>query len=138
MTRYFTKRRIVVKKAGEIVERYGSLTAFCKAYGFEQTSSVSKRLTRLVDGWMPDGKIARYFADRDKDGRPLMLAKVRKKEKMSEREEWRQDLLDTEAKIQEAYDLCDAGEITFEERHKRLGWLQNHAIVLRKRLGIRD
>ena len=138
MTRYFTKRRIVVKKDGEIVERYGSLTAFCKAYGFEQTSSVSKRLTRLVDGWMPDGKIARYFADRDKDGRPLMLAKVRKKEKMSEREEWRQDLLDTEAKIQEAYDLCDAGEITFEERHQRLGWLQNHAIVLRKRLGIRD
>ena len=138
MTRYFTKRRIVVKKDGEIVERYGSLTAFCKAYGFEQTSSVSKRLTRLVDGWMPDGKIARYFADRDKDGRPLMLAKVRKKEKMSEREEWRQDLLDTEAKIQEAYDLCDAGEITFEERHQRLGWLQNHAAVLRKRLGIRD
>jgi hypothetical protein len=47
-------------------------------------------------------------------------------------------LEDTEAKIQEAYDLCDAGEITFEERHQRLGWLQNHAAVLRHRLGIRD
>ena len=139
MTKYFSKRRIVVKnEAGDIVERYGSLTAFCKAYGFEQTSSVSKRLTRLVDGWMPDGKIARYFADREKDGRPLMLAKVRKKEKMSEREQWRQDYEDTLFKIQEAYDLCDAGEITFEERHQRLGWLQNHAAVLRCRLGLKD
>ena len=140
MSTYFTKRRIVVKNAaGEIVERYGSLKEFHAAYPTTGTyNSVAKKVCNLVDGWMPDGKIVRYFKDRDKDGRPFQLSKVRDNEKMSEREQWRQDLLDTEAKIQEAYDLCDAGEITFEERHQRLGWLQNHAAVLRRRLGIRD
>lgn len=139
MTKYFTKRRIVVKKAGEIVERYGSLKEFHAAYPTTGTyNSVAKKVCNLVDGWMPDGKIVRYFKDRDKDGRAFQLSKVRDNEKMSEREEWRADLEDTEAQIQEAYDLCDAGEITFEERHQRLGWLQNHAAVLRHRLGIRD
>lgn len=139
MTRYFSKRRIVVKKDGVIVERYGSLKDFCAAYPTTGTyNSVAKKVCGLVDGWMPDGKIVRYFKDRDKDGREWHLAKVRKNYKMSEREEWRKDLEDTEAQIQEAYDLCDAGEITFEERHRRLGWLQNHAAVLRRRLGIKE
>ena len=139
MTRYFSKRRIVVKKDGEIVERYGSLKEFHAAYPTTGTyNSVAKKVYGLVDGWMPDGKIVRYFKDRDKDGKPFQLSKVRKIEKMSEMEQWRKDLEDTEAKIQEAYDLCDAGEITFEERHRRLGWLQNHAVVLRRRLGIKD
>ena len=140
MATYFTKRRIVVKnEAGEIVERYGSLKEFHAAYPMTGTyNSVAKKVCNLVDGWMPDGKIVRYFKDRDKDGKPFQLSKVRDSEKMSEREQWRQDLLDTEAKIQEAYDLCDAGEISFEERHQRLGWLQNHAAVLRRRLGIKD
>ena len=139
MTRYFSKRRIVVKKDGEIVERYGSLKEFHAAYPTTGTyNSVAKKVYGLVDGWMPDGKIVRYFKDRDKDGKPFQLSKVRKIEKMSEMEQWRKDLEDTEAKIQEAYDLCDAGEITFEERHQRLGWLQNHAVVLRRRLGIKD
>ena len=140
MATYFTKRRIVVKNAaGEIVERYGSLKEFHAAYPTTGTyNSVAKKVCNLVDGWMPDGKIVRYFKDRDKDGKPFQLSKVRDSEKMSEREQWRQDLLDTEAKIQEAYDLCDAGEISFEERHQRLGWLQNHAAVLRRRLGIKD
>lgn len=139
MTRYFTKRQIVVKKDGEIVERYGSLKEFHAAYPMTGTyNSVAKKVCNLVDGWMPDGKIVRYFKDRDKDGRAFQLSKVRDNEKMSEREQWRQDLLDTEAKIQEAYDLCDAGEITFEERHQRLGWLQNHVAVLKKRFGIKD
>ena len=139
MTKYFSKRRIVVKKDGEIVERYGSLKEFHAAYPTTGTyNSVAKKVYGLVDGWMPDGKIVRYFKDRDKDGKPFQLSKVRKIEKMSEMEQWRKDLEDTEAKIQEAYDLCDAGEITFEERHRRLGWLQNHAVVLRRRLGIKD
>ena len=139
MTRYFTKRRIVVKKDGEIVERYGSLKEFHAAYPTTGTyNSVAKKVCGLVDGWMPEGKIVRYFKDRDKDGRAFQLSKVRDNEKMSEREEWRADLEDTEAQIQEAYDLCDAGEITFEERHQRLGWLQNHVAVLKKRLGIKD
>ncbi len=140
MTRYFSKRRIVVKnKAGEIIERYGSLKEFYAAYPTTGTyNNVAKKVCGLVDGWMPDGKIVRYFKDRDEDGRAFQLSKVRKIEKMSEREEWKKDLEDTEAKIQEAYDLCDAGEITFEERHQRLGWLQNHAVVLRRKLGIKD
>lgn len=139
MTKYFSKRRIVVKKDGEIVERYGSLKEFHSAYPMTGTyNSVAKKVCNLVDGWMPDGKIVRYFKDRDKDGRAFQLSKVRGNEKMSEREEWRADLEDTEAKIQEAYDLCDAGVITFEERHQRLGWLQNHAAVLRRKLGIKD
>lgn len=138
MTRHFSKRRIIVKKDGEIVERYGSLKEFHAAYPTTGTyNSVAKKVCNLVDGWMPDGKIVRYFKDRDKDGKPFQLSKVRDNKRMSEREQWRQDLLETEAKIQEAYDLCDAGEITFEERHQRLGWLQNHAAVLRRRLGIR-
>ena len=139
MTIYFTKRRIVVKKDGVIVERYGSLKEFHAAYPMTGTyNSVAKKVCGLVDGWMPDGKIVRYFKDRDKDGKQFQLSKVRDNERMSEREQWRKDLEDTEAKIQEAYDLCDAGEITFEERHKRLGWLQNHADVLRHRLGIKE
>lgn len=140
MTRYFSKRRIVVKnEAGEIVERYGSLKEFHAAYPTTGTyNSVAKKVCNLVDGWMPDGKIVRYFKDRDKDGRAFQLSKVRDNEKMSEREQWRKDMEDTEAKIQEAYDLCDAGEITIEERHQRLGWLQNHAAVLRHRLGIKE
>ena len=140
MTRYFSKRRIIVKnEAGEIVERYGSLKDFHAAYPMTGAyNSVAKKVCGLVDGWMPDGKIVRYFKDRDKDGKPYQLSKVRDNEKMSEREQWRKDLEETEAKIQEAYDLCDAGKITFEERHRRLGWLQNHAAVLRHRLGIRD
>ena len=139
MTRYFTKRRIVVKKDGEIVERYGSLKDFHAAYPMTGTyNSVAKKVCGLVDGWMPDGKIVRYFKDRDKDGREWCSSKVRENDKMSEREEWKEDLERTEAQIQEAYDLCDTGEITFEERHQRLGWLQNHAAVLRRRLGIKD
>lgn len=139
MTRYFSKKRIVVKKDGEIVERYGSLKEFYAAYPTTGTyNSVSKKVCGLVDGWMPDGKIVRYFKDRDKDGKTFQLSKVRKNEKMSEMEQLCKDLEDTEDQIQEAYDLCDAGEITFEERHQRLGWLQNHAAVLRHRLGIKD
>ena len=139
MTRYFSKRRIVVKKDGEIIERYGSLKDFCAAYPTIGTyNSVAKKVCGLVDGWMPDGKIVRYFKDRDKDGREWHSSKVRDNNKMSEREEWKEDLEWTEAQIQEAYDLCDRGEISFEERHERLGWLQNHAAVLRRRLGIKD
>lgn len=140
MTRYFSKRRIIVKnEAGEIVERYGSLKEFIAAYPMTGTyNSVAKKVCGLVDGWMPDGKIVRYFKDREKDGKRYQSSKARCVEKMSEMEKLRKDLEDTESKIQEAYDLCDAGEITFEERHQRLGWLQNHAVVLRRKLGIKD
>lgn len=68
----------------------------------------------------------------------MVVSKIREKdEEIDEKKQWQQDLDETEAKIQEAYDLCDAGEITYEERHQRLGWLQNHAAVLRKRLKVK-
>ena len=134
----FTKKRVVVLKDGVIVERYPNLKAFVKAYPLATYNCISGRICDCKDGWMPDGKVARYYADRDKAGTMLRMQMIREREKpVSEREQWRQDLDETEAKIQEAYDLCDAGEISYEERHHRLGWLQNHAAVLRKRLGTR-
>lgn len=135
----FTKKRVVVMKYGVIVERYPNLTAFVNAYPLATYNCISVRLCDCKDGWLPDGKVARYYADRDKAGTPLRTNMIREREnKVSERDRWQQDLDETEAKIQEAYDLCDAGEITFEERHQRLGWLQNHAAVLRRKLGIKD
>lgn len=135
----FKKKRVVVMKYGVIVERYPNLTAFVKAYPLATYNCISVRVCDCKDGWMPDGKVARYYADRYKAGTLLRTNMIRKQEKnVSEREQWRKDLEETEAKIQEAYDLCDAGEITFEERHQRLGWLQNHAVVLRRKLGIKD
>ena len=137
MTKYFTNKRVVVKKDGIIVERYGSLQAFYEAYPVGNYASVSKRVAQCVDGWLPDGKVARYFRDRDKDGREIMLSKVRDNNRMTEREEWRKDLEETEAKIDEAYEACRRGDITFEERCQRVGWLQNHAAFLRRRLGLK-
>ena len=135
----FTKKRVVVMKDGVIVERYPNLKAFVKAYPLATYNCISSRVCDCKDGWLPDGKVARYYADRDMAGTQLRMQMIREREKtVSEREQWRQDLDETEAKIQEAYDLCDAGEITFEERHQRIGWLQNHAAVLRQRLNIKS
>ena len=135
----FTKKRVVVLKDGVIVERYPNLKAFVKAYPLATYNCTSVRVRDCKDGWLPDGKVVRYYEDRDKAGTLLRMQMIREQEnKVSKREQCRKDLEDTETKIQEAYDLCDAGEITFEERHQRLGWLQNHAAVLRHRLGIRD
>ena len=135
----FTKKRVVVMKDGVIVERYPNLKAFVKAYPLATYNCISGRVCDCKDGWLPDGKVARYYKDRDKAGTPLRMQMIREKgNTVSEREQWRQDLAETEAKIQEAYDLCERGEITFEERHHRLGWLQNHAKVLRQRLNIKS
>ena len=135
----FTKKRVVVLKDGVIVERYPNLKSFVKAYPLATYNCISGRVCDCKDGWMPDGKVARYYKDRDKAGTLLRMQMIREKEKtVSEREQWQQDLAETETKIQEAYDLCERGEITFEERHHRLGWLQNHAKVLRQRLNIKS
>ena len=135
----FTKKRVIVLKDGIIVERYPNLKKFVEAYPLATYNCISVRVCDCKDGWMPDGKVARYYADSEKAGTPLRTQMIRDKVNTgSEREQWRKDLEDTEAKIQEAYDLCDAGEITFEERHQLLGWLQNHAVVLRRKLGIKE
>ena len=135
----FTKKRVVVMKDGVIVERYPNLKAFVKAYPLATYNCISGRVCDCKDGWMPDGKVARYYKDRDKAGTPLRMQMIREREKtVSEREQWRQDLAETEAKIEAAYDACDRGEITYQERADRLGWLQNHAAVLRQRLNIKS
>lgn len=135
----FTKKRVVVMKDGVIVERYPNLKSFVNAYPLATYNCISGRVCDCKDGWLPDGKMARYYADRDKAGTPLRMQMIREKEQtVSEREQWRQDLDDTEAKIQDAYDACERGEITYQERHQRLGWLQNHVYFLKRRLGIKD
>ena len=135
----FTKKRVVVMKDGVIVERYPNLKSFVNAYPLATYNCIADRIKLRKDGWLPDGKIARYYADRHKAGTPLHKAMIRepKEKAFDERKMMKKDLADTEAKIQEAYDLCDAGEITYAERTERLGWLQNHAKVLRQRLNIK-
>ena len=132
----FAKKRVVVMQGGKVVEIYDSMREFREAYPVTVESVISRRLTNHVDGWLEDGKIARYEGDEDAEGRPIQLQKGRPMQ-VSDRKRWTEDLADTEAKIKEAYELCDRGEITYEERAQRLGWLQNHAAVLRQRLGIR-
>jgi hypothetical protein len=134
----FTKKRVVVMKYGVIVERYPNLNAFVRAYPLASYNCISQRVRNCLDGWMPDGKTARYYCDADKPGRPLVMSKIRDRdEEIDEKKQWKKDLAETETKIKAAYDACDRGEITFEERHAQIGWLQNHAAVLRQRLGIR-
>lgn len=134
MEKYFTEKRIVVMVDGCIVEQYRKLKDFCAAYPLASYNCISQRVKNRLDGWMPDGKTVRYFADRTKVGRPLVVSKIREKD---ERKQWKKDLAETEAMIEEAYDACERGEITYQERADRLGWLQNHAAVLRQRIGTR-
>lgn len=136
----FTKKRVVVMKDGVIVERYQNLKAFVNAYPLATYNCISGRICDCKDGWLPDGKVARYYADRDKNGTPLRMQMIREPKDYTpdERKMMKNDLAETEVKIQEAYDLCDAGEITYAERTERLGWLQNHAKVLRQRLNIKS
>ena len=122
-----------------IVEQYRNLKDFCVAYPLASYNCISQRVRNCLDGWMPDGKTARYYCDTDKPGRPLVVSKIRDRdEETDEKKQWKKDLDDTEAKIEAAYDACERGEITFEERHAQIGWLQNHAAVLRQRLKIRN
>lgn len=69
----------------------------------------------------------------------MVVSKIREKdEEINERKQWKKDLAETEAKIEAAYDACERGEITYQERADRLGWLQNHAAVLRQRLNVKS
>ena len=136
----FKKHLVVVLKDGEIVEQYNSVKDFYAVYEINTYSCIADRIKLRKDGWMPDGKIARCYADRHKAGTPLHKAMIRepKEKAFDERKMMKKDLAETEAKIQEVYAACDAGEITYAERTERLGWLQNHAKVLRQRLNIKS
>ena len=124
-------------QGGKVVEIYDSMREFREAYTVTVECVISRRLTNHVDGWLEDGKIARYEGDEDAEGRQIQPKKGRPMQ-VSDRKRWKKDLADTEAKIKEAYELCDRGEITYQERAERLGWLQNHAKVLRQRLNIKS
>lgn len=126
-------------KDGVIVEQYPNLKAFVNAYPLAKYNCISGRVCDCKDGWLPDGKVARYYADRDKAGTMLRMQMIRepKEKAFDERKMMKKDLEETEAKIQEVYDACDRGEITYAERTERLGWLQNHAKVLRQRMKIK-
>ena len=136
----FKKHLVVVLKDGEIVEQYNSVKDFYKVYPIKTYNCIAERIRLCRDGWLPDGKVARYYADHHKAGTPLreMMIREPKEKAFDERKMMKKDLADTEAKIQEAYDACDLGEITYAERTERLGWLQNHAKVLRQRLNIKS
>jgi hypothetical protein len=139
METYFTKKQVVVIVDGVIVEQYRNLKDFCVDYPLASYNCISQRVRNCLDGWMPDGKTARYYCDADKPGRPLVMSKIRDRdEETDEKKQWKKDLDETETKIKAAYDACDRGEITFEERHAQIEWLQNHAAVLRQRLKIRN
>jgi hypothetical protein len=133
----FAKKRVVVMQGGKVVEIYDSMREFREAYPVTVECVISRRLTNHVDGWLEDGKIARYEGDEDAEGRQIQPQKGRPMQ-VSDRKRWTDDLAETEAKIKEAYELCDRGEITYEERAQRLGWLQNHVYFLKRRLGIKD
>ena len=133
----FAKKRVVVMQGGKVVEIYDSMREFREAYPVTVECVISRRLTNHVDGWLEDGKIARYEGDEDAEGRQIQPQKGRPMQ-VSDRKRWTEDLAETEAKIKEAYELCDRGEITYEERAQRLGWLQNHVYFLKRRLGIKD
>ena len=136
----FNKHIVVVLKDGEIVEQYDSVKDFYAVYQIKTYSCIADRIRLRKDDWLPDGKIARYYPDRHKAGTPLRMQMIRepKEKAFDERKMMKKDLEETEAKIQEVYDACDRGEITYAERTERLGWLQNHAAVLRQRLNIKS
>ena len=122
-------------KDGKIVERYKSLKAFHEKYPYWSLATLSKRIGQCLDGWMDDGRKVRFFADRHEEGRPLMVSKIRDQSyREGEKAKLRRQLDETEAAIDRLYERCDAGEITIEERNAELGWLQNHAGVLRNRI----
>lgn len=133
------RREVVVLKDGKVQETFPSLQAFAFRYGKAlNMATVSKRVKKHVDGWMPDGMVARYAGDEDEAGRMLQTSKSRKQEPLTDRAKWQQELDETEKKIQAAYDDFDAGLITIVQRHERLGWLTHHAEVLRNRIKTRS
>lgn len=135
MTSICKKRKVVVLKDGRVVRRYASLQDF---YAGEQLdcniATASKRISGCVDGWLLDGCVARYKGDEKKAGRMLRTEKVREQKGGSERMEMRRELAETEAKIEAIYKAYDDGELTMQERHEKLGWLEHHRLVLRQRL----
>lgn len=135
MENKFSKREVFVLLDGKIIERYDTLTDFWRRYPVAAISSLSKRIKMAADGWLPDGKKARYADNIDAAGYILDVNKIHPRTTARTiRDEISDDIEQSERKIDELYAMYDAGEITIEERQREVGWLQNHLNVLRNRL----
>ena len=135
MNKIFNSRAVYILKHGKVVETFPTLTAFWRRYPVSNISTLSKRIRSCADGWLPDGKVARFEESIKDPGRPLATEKAHPHTAARTiRDEINDDLQLTEAKIDELYAMCEAGKITIEERQREVGWLQNHVAVLQNRL----
>lgn len=131
----YNTRKVYVLQNGVIVETFNTLTSFHANYPVAAVSTISKRIKSCVDGWLPDGKKARFRESIDDEGRPLDFTKVHLRPNTpTKKTVVNDDVLETERKIDELYAAYERGEITIEERQTRVGWLQNHVAVLKNRL----
>lgn len=131
----FRCRPCVVLKDGVVVERYDSMNELWRAYPIGNVATLSKRLRRHKDGWLPDGKVARVEGEEDVEGTPINESMIRSQEShRSEAAALMDEIKECEARIQAAYEDCEAGRITYEERHRRTAWDKNHVEVLEARL----
>lgn len=129
------KHRGVVLLLGEtVIKRYESLQAFHAENCQCNISTTSKRISKCVDGWLPDGMIARYEGDEYKEGRPLQTEKARQSDGDGVKAAMRRDLAESEAKIEAIYEAWRRGEIDVYQRNEQVCWLENHVRALRNRI----
>lgn len=134
---YFSARPVVLLLDGKVVERYPSLKDFHEANCTCNLSTTCKRLSRCADGWLPDGLVARYEGDEDKEGVMLVSVKARQRGRKTDphsKASMADELAESEAKIERLYDEWRRGEITVYERNEQVAWLENHVKVLRERI----
>lgn len=131
----FRCRACVVLKDGVIVERYASMNELWRAYPCCNVATLSKRIRRRKDGWLPDGKVARLETEAYEEGTELDVSMMREQpSKRSEAAQVMDEIKECEARIEAAYEDCREGRITFEERHRRTAWDVYHVKMLEERL----
>lgn len=131
----FHKKAVVVLKDGVEIERYDSLQTFHEALCECALATAAKRLLNHIDGWLDDGMIARYEGEEHEEGRMLMKSRSRSQESGGGiKQQWRKELEETERKIDQLNEDWRAGLITTQERHEQICWLQNHRLVLQRRI----
>lgn len=132
----FTKRPVVLMKDGEVVERYGSLAEFHEAWAENSVdmTTTQKRVAKRLDGWLPDGMVARYEDEKGAEGRELAKHMARQTLDGSPKAKMQREMSETSEKIEAAYEAWRRGEMTTEERNAEVVWLENHVKVLRERI----
>lgn len=140
------RRGVCVYVGGEMVKHYGNLEKFIKtAKRLREIGAKDIRAMMLahVDGWHYADTIVRFVGDEELGGTQCgeaLRCKVKYAdrfrsgvEKFGEGMDDSKELGDTEAEIESLMQRWRDGEITTAERNERLGWLQNHAEVLRRK-----